>query len=956
MTLWISSSLSSLPLPTLLLLSFATFNSKIGGGGGKYGGGQLRILTCTAAAAAATATAAAGATDNEGSCDADYNGGSESSQCTTSSGHYSKPMTTSSPSMIKYDIDGRVLRPKPPPRRFGVVQQNTNKGGGRGGLGRATKIEGKHTGRRSSPDKKDDEPPLFSSDKADSAANFENDVIQPNVTFRPPTKKCGKVSSGWWDGTWEHVYSHPEAPDVSKCCNLCMQNDNCEFFNLQLTGRKECHLMSAKGYFHADSHHQTSDIEAIPIITLTTTMTSASSSTSTTTTSSSSSKFSVNFDVELEDYNPRNPGGNGAWNGKDGVPYLYLAHVFESLSSTTKRLKKMRILTNIMRTALLLSPDQLADIFYLCTNDLSPAYEGVNLSIGGSTISWAVMESSGCTRSHMREMYKKLGDLGDVALSCRAKLRTMFKVKPLTIKGVRQELLAIAHESGQGSQKRKKKRILSLLTRCRSVETRWVVRTLCLHLRTGATRTSCLAALAQAKVLHDFQTALSSSSSSKSTMLSSTTGGTTSGLLHRLVASKEEEEEENNQKKKKKKKKKKNMGGNNLLLRNRGNSSGNSANYGDNDKRNNGGVIADVEASSSSSPSSYSSSSLHLKTLCCLKDIKQDIKTAQKMVADAYNRRPDLGKIIEVLTQKGGVGIDAVLSICVTPGLPVCCMLANTTRSIDQILELQSGKMTVAQYKYDGQRAQIHMLPNGRIKVFSRHNEDITMRYPDAIKAVREALRPDDNNNDDNDNDNNDNSNNDDERQLQKHHARKNIDDDSNVEERRPVATDDNQHPSTRSFILDAEICGYNREEKKLLSFQELSTRAKKNSSEEEQKRVPVCIFVFDLMYANDMPYTHLPFSSRRKQIGEMFSVIPGKFETAHEKSCRNTDEMKEFLACALEAGTEGLVVKVLDSVYTPGKRNNDWLKLKPDYSDTMGDSIDVVPIGAWWGNGRKVP
>mmetsp|Transcript_32539 Transcript_32539/g.55262 ORF Transcript_32539/g.55262 Transcript_32539/m.55262 type:complete len:240 (-) Transcript_32539:323-1042(-) len=107
-------------------------------------------------------------------------------------------------------------------------------------------------------------------------------------------------------------------------------------------------------------------------------------------------------------------------------------------------------------------------------------------------------------------------------------------------------------------------------------------------------------------------------------------------------------------------------------------------------------------------------------------------------------------------------------------------------------------------------------------------------------------------------------------------------------------------------------------------------------------------------MYANDMPYTHLPFSSRRKQIGEMFSVIPGKFETAHEKSCRNTDEMKEFLACALEAGTEGLVVKVLDSVYTPGKRNNDWLKLKPDYSDTMGDSIDVVPIGAWWGNGRK--
>ena len=35
-------------------------------------------------------------------------------------------------------------------------------------------------------------------------------------------------------------------------------------------------------------------------------------------------------------------------------------------------------------------------------------------------------------------------------------------------------------------------------------------------------------------------------------------------------------------------------------------------------------------------------------------------------------------------------------------------------------------------------------------------------------------------------------------------------------------------------------------------------------------------------------------------------------------------------------------------------KRTSAWLKLKKDYVTGLGDTLDVVPIGAWHGNGRK--
>ena len=56
---------------------------------------------------------------------------------------------------------------------------------------------------------------------------------------------------------------------------------------------------------------------------------------------------------------------------------------------------------------------------YLVTGKLAPDYEGVEMNVGGSIVSGAVIEATGVTRQRLSAMYRELGDLGDVAQACR---------------------------------------------------------------------------------------------------------------------------------------------------------------------------------------------------------------------------------------------------------------------------------------------------------------------------------------------------------------------------------------------------------------------------------------------------------------------------------------------------------------------------------------------------------
>lgn len=144
-----------------------------------------------------------------------------------------------------------------------------------------------------------------------------------------------------------------------------------------------------------------------------------------------------------------------------------------------------------------------------------------------------------------------------------------------------------------------------------------------------------------------------------------------------------------------------------------------------------------------------------------------------------------------------------------TPGLPVKVMLGKAAKSFEQIVTKFEGRRFSLEYKYDGERAQIHLLEDGRIVIYSRNLENNTGKYPDIIQALPRVLAP-----------------------------------------------------GVKSAILDAEVVAWDPVHKAILPFQTLSTRKRKDVAT-ESVTVQVVLFGFDLLYLNGVSYMKKPFQVR---------------------------------------------------------------------------------------------
>eukprot|EP00939_MAST-03C_sp_MAST-3C-sp1_P002653 g2653.t1 len=253
-------------------------------------------------------------------------------------------------------------------------------------------------------------------------------------------------------------------------------------------------------------------------------------------------------------------------------------------------------------------------------------------------------------------------------------------------------------------------------------------------------------------------------------------------------------------------------------------------------------------------------------------------------------------------------------------GTPVLPMLAKPTTGSGEIFTRFSGKRFTCEYKYDGERAQIHLSSDGSVKIFSRNMEDNTNKYADVAKAFPKMLKP----------------------------------------------QGDDDEPVT-SIIIDSEVVAYDVEKDRLLPFQQLSHRKKKTVEGEEQD-IKVIIVAFDLLLVNDTSLLKKSFSERRAALHKYLQESKGvlKFAESYDVDCTKAkndgdaeDDMEEvnrFLHKAVEDGTEGLMVKTMDvnASYEPSVRSLNWLKLKKDYVDGCGDSLDLIPIAAWKGKGKR--
>ena len=257
------------------------------------------------------------------------------------------------------------------------------------------------------------------------------------------------------------------------------------------------------------------------------------------------------------------------------------------------------------------------------------------------------------------------------------------------------------------------------------------------------------------------------------------------------------------------------------------------------------------------------------------------------------------------------------------------------------------------EFKYDGQRAQVHCDDAGKVSIFSRHLETMTDKYPDLVALVPKI-----------------------------------------------------RSESVSSFILEGEVVAIDRQSGDLKAFQTLTNRARKDV-EIGAVSIDVCLFAFDLMYLNGESLLDRPFRERRELLRSLFVELPYQFTWAKSIDATSADSemVLEFFKSATDCKCEGIMVKILDnavgplknesgildvpeepqavtstkpkktkkktaeekaeekergarrkallSTYEPDKRSDSWLKVKKDYN-TSADTLDLIPIAGWHGQGRK--
>lgn len=290
-----------------------------------------------------------------------------------------------------------------------------------------------------------------------------------------------------------------------------------------------------------------------------------------------------------------------------------------------------------------------------------------------------------------------------------------------------------------------------------------------------------------------------------------------------------------------------------------------------------------------------------------IKVTPENITKAEDIIREAFSLIPNYEVIIRSAYENGIFNL--LEHVQLTPGIPLKPMLAKPTKSISEVLDRFQGEEFTCEYKYDGERAQIHLLPDGSVRIYSRNSEDMSQRYPDLIAIIKDFIK-----------------------------------------------VQESTSNAINLLILDCEAVAWDRQTNKILPFQILSTRKRKDVDEKDIK-VHICLFAFDILYLNGESMVNKTLSERRQLMVDNLQPIEGKFSFATSKNSSNLDELQAFLDQSVKDSCEGLMVKMLhtkESYYEPSKRSRNWLKLKKDYLAGVGDSLDLVVIGAYNGRGKR--
>ncbi|KAJ7816620.1 DNA ligase IV [Mycena leptocephala] len=153
-------------------------------------------------------------------------------------------------------------------------------------------------------------------------------------------------------------------------------------------------------------------------------------------------------------------------------------------------------------------------------------------------------------------------------------------------------------------------------------------------------------------------------------------------------------------------------------------------------------------------------------------------------------------------------------------------------------------------------------------------------------------------------------------------------------------------------IILDGEMLVWDPVSQRNLPFGTLKTAALDKSKKEHNPRP--CFKVFDLLYLNGQSLIEKSTSTRKKNMRACLKEIKGRIEFATEYRGKTAKDVRLRMDEVMEARGEGLVIKHPASQYVLNGRNMDWIKVKPEYMDNMGETVDVLVVAANYGSGSR--
>ncbi|MDR3781937.1 MAG: ATP-dependent DNA ligase [Candidatus Nitrosotalea sp.] len=268
-------------------------------------------------------------------------------------------------------------------------------------------------------------------------------------------------------------------------------------------------------------------------------------------------------------------------------------------------------------------------------------------------------------------------------------------------------------------------------------------------------------------------------------------------------------------------------------------------------------------------------------------------KENRPVLEHAYNVCSDLGKVSQAVSKDG---INSLKDFQVKIFSPIRPMLAERVKSPQEAQE-KMGLEFASEYKLDGERVQVHR-QGEKIILYSRSLENITNYYPDIVENIGKSLK-------------------------------------------------------SNEVILEAEIVAINDETGEFLPFQELMHRRRKYKIAKAVQEYPITVNFFDVLLEDGKSCLEISYKERRKTLERI--IVEDPFAKVMPMTLVKTEnEVEDSLENAINAGCEGIMLKQLDSPYRAGARASNWLKLKREYRNELGDSLDLVVVGAFYGRGRR--